>query len=216
MSNHFLANYLRKNLQKTRSVMLALMAFSVIGLFGCAGVKVDRNTAQEQTELSGKWNANDSRMVSQKMIDSMLAAPWLDRATQSMSGAPPKVIVGAFRNQSHELINVDAFVGDIEAALIRSGRVEFVASKKERDQIREERADQEFNSSEETRKESGQELGADFMLTGTLNSFVEKEGKKENIQYQIDLTLIEIKTNRKVWIDSQKHAKTISRARFGF
>jgi uncharacterized protein (TIGR02722 family) len=183
---------------------------------GCSSVSVERNSAEQQKELSGKWNANDSKLVSQKMIKSMIEGPWVDRATQTLNGKPPRVIVGSFRNQSHELINVDTFVSDIEGELIRSGRVEFVASKKERDQIRDERLDQEFNSSEDTRKESGQEAGADFMLTGTMNSFVEKEGKTENIQYQIDLTLIEIKTNRKVWVDSQKHAKTVSRSRFGF
>ncbi len=196
-------------------LVIGIISASLL-LGGCAGVSVQRNTAEEQKELSGKWNANDSKLVAQKMIGSMLNGAWVDRATQANGGKPPKVIVGTFRNQSHELISVDTFVNDIEGELIRSGRVEFVASKTERDQIRDERKDQEVNSSEDTRKESGQESGADFMLTGTINSFVDKEGKTENIQYQIDMTLIEIKTNRKVWVDSQKHAKTVSRSRFGF
>jgi uncharacterized protein (TIGR02722 family) len=195
-------------------VRMLMAVMTVVILSGCTAVSVERNTAEQQKELSGRWNANDSRMVSQKMIKSMLDAAWLEKALKTNKGLQPRVIVGDFRNQSHELIAIDTFVNDIEGELIRSGRVDFVASKKERDQIRDERKDQELNSSEDTRKESGQELGADFMLTGTISSFVEKEGRTENIQYQVDLTLIELKTNRKVWVDSQKHAKTISRSLF--
>ncbi len=107
-------------------------------------------------------------------------------------------------------------MADIERELINSGDVEFVASRSEREQIREERADQEFNARRDTRKRMGQEIGADYMLTGTLNSFTEESGGTKNIQYQIDMTLIHLENNRKVWVESQKHAKTIERSRWGF
>ena len=193
--------------------------FAILGLAmslsACQTVSVKRGTAEEQQELSGKWNANDSRLVSKQMISSMLDGAWL-RKHLKHHGKEPSVIVGDFRNLSHEIINVATFVADIERVLINSGDVEFVASKTERQQIRDERRDQELHATAEIRKEMGRELGADYMLSGTLNSFKEQSGGTTNIQYQIDMTLISLTDNRKVWVGSQKHAKTVERSMFGF
>lgn len=181
----------------------------------CQSVAVKRGTAGEQTELTGKWNANDSKLVSKKMIGSMLDGRWL-RKHLKRSRKEPTVIVGKFRNLSHEIINVATFVADIEGAMINSGEIEFVASSEERNQIRAERMDQELNATRKSRKAMGKEAGADYMLIGTLNSFNEQAGGTKNIQYQIDMTLISLRNNKKVWIGSQKHAKTVVRDSFSF
>ena len=193
---------------------ITIMAVLMVSFTGCGGVSVKRGQAEDQKELSGKWNANDSKMVSKQMIGSMIDGSWLRKHLKS-TGKEPTVIVGKFRNLSHEIINVATFVADIERAMINSGEVEFVASSKERTQIREERMDQELHSTRDTRKAMGKEIGADYMLTGTLNSFTEQSGGTKNIQYQIDMTLISLKDNKKVWVGSQKHAKTVERSMFG-
>ena len=101
----------------------------------------------------------------------------------------------------------------MERALINSGRVEFVASKTERGEIREERADQDIHASAESRKAMGQELGADYMLQGTINTIIDTDGKDQVRYYQVDLTLISLVDNRKVWIGQKKIKKFISNAR---
>lgn len=184
-----------------------------LALVSCS-TKVERTQAKDQNELSGKWNANDSRLVSKKAVSSMLKGRWVRNHLKSHQKAPT-VIVGKFTNLSHEIINIKTFVADIEREMINSGEIEFVASSDERGQIRDERLNQQTYSNSKTRKQMFQETGADYMLTGNLNSFVERVKGVQNIQYQIDLTLISLKDNRKVWVESQKHAKTIKRTLFG-
>jgi len=87
--------------------------------------------------------------------------------------------------------------------------VEFVASATEREEIREERKDQDIHASEATRKAMGQEIGADYMLKGSINSIVDVEGKKQVAYYQVDLTLISLVDNRKVWVGQKKIKKYI-------
>jgi hypothetical protein len=197
-----------------RAVKISTVILLGLALGACQSVSVKRGSAEEQTELSGKWNAIDSKMVSKKMITGMLDNAWLKKHMKKYS-KEPTVIVGSFRNLSHEIINVGAFVADIERVMINSGEIEFVASKAERGQIRAERQDQELNATSSTRKAMGKEAGADYMLTGTINSFTEQAGGTKNIQYQIDLTLTSLRDNKKVWSESQKHAKTIERSMFG-
>jgi hypothetical protein len=144
------------------------------------------------------------------MVGDMLEGNWLRERSGSTR---PAVIVGEIRNLSHEHINLVTFVSDIERAVINSGRVEFVASKTERQEIREERKDQDLHSSEDTRKAMGQERGADYMLQGTISTIVDASGKTQVRYYQTDLTLISLKDNRKVWVGQKKIKKLVEASR---
>ncbi len=178
---------------------------------GC-GTKVTRIDVDETVDLSGAWNDTDSRLVAEEMIADALSHPWtLNFAGQS--GRAPAVIVGTVRNFSHEHINMNTFVADMERALVNSGRVVFVASSDERGEIREERTDQDLNASEETRNEAGQETGADFMLKGQINTIVDVEGDKQVRYYQVDLTMISLADNRKVWLGQKKIKKLVENAK---
>ena len=178
---------------------------------GCS-TQVTRMDVDETIDLSGNWNDTDSRLVAEEMISDALSHPWTSNFA-GQSGRAPTVIVGTVRNLSHEHINVNTFVADMERALINSGRVEFVASSGERGEIREERKDQDLNASEETRNEAGQEAGADFMLIGQINTIVDVEGNQQVRYYQIDLTMISMADNRKVWLGQKKIKKLVENAK---
>jgi hypothetical protein len=126
----------------------------------------------------------------------------------------PTVIVGGVRNLSHEHINTRTFVADLERAFVNSGRVDVVASKDERSGIREERKDMDLNATEATRKAAGNEVGADYMLMGTINTIIDA-GSSEQIRfYQVDLTLISTADNRKIWVGQKKIKKDVKEATF--
>jgi uncharacterized protein (TIGR02722 family) len=187
-----------------------VIAASLVCAVGCAK-KVTRIDPNTQTDLSGKWNDTDSRLVAEEMLNDCLTRPWYDK--YSGSGATPTIIVGEVRNRSHEHISIETFVKDIERTLINSGKVEFVANKTERVQLREEKGDQMAgNASEETMKVAGGETGADLMLLGSINTIADQEGNKGVMYYQVDMELIEIESNRKLWIGTKKIKKFITRS----
>lgn len=191
-------------------VVLFVLVLAVGLLGGCAAKKVERIDTEQVRDLSGLWNDTDSRLVSEEMIKDALSRQWLPQFQQAKNQMP-SVIVGSVTNRSHEHINVATFVNDMERELINSGRVTFVASKDERQEIREERAEQDLHASEKSRKPMGEELGADFMLKGSINTIIDTEGKEEVRFYQIDLTLISMSDNRKVWVGQKKIKKYITR-----
>lgn len=176
---------------------------------GC-GTSVERMEPTEVKDLSGAWNDTDSRLVSEEMIQDALARDWLSDFAR-LHRKKPAVIVGEVVNLSHEHINVNTFVDDMERTLINSGKVQFVASKNERGEIREERQDQDLNAAEATRKAMGQELGADYMLKGTINTIIDTSGSSQVRYYQVDLTLISLADNVKVWVGQKKIKKFVKR-----
>ena len=189
---------------------LALLAFAAVS--GCS-TTVERLDLSEAKDLSGAWNDTDSRLVSEEMIRDSLSRAWL----QEWSGkSKPAVIIGEVRNLSHEHINVNTFTLDVERALINSGKVDFVATKTERKGIREERKDQDIHAREDTRNPMGKELGADFMLTGTINTIVDPSGSTQVRFYQVNMTLISLADNRKVWIGQKEIRKLVTRSQLRY
>ena len=192
-------------------IPVALAAFL---LAGCA-TSVKREDVNTTIDISGRWNDTDSRLVAEEMIKDCLSQSWLARANTAL-GKTPTVIVGTVRNQSNEHINTDTFVEDLQRELINSGKVEFVASKNARGEVRDERLDQDTNASEETRKEHGQEIGADFMLSGAINTIEDSEDGKTVMLYQTNLKLLDMKTNKIAWNGQKKIKKFVKHARAGW
>ena len=191
---------------------LSSAALAALLVAGCAsGPQIQRMDANTVTDVSGRWNDTDSRLVAEEMIQDSLSRPWLGMA-QQRKGAAPAVIVQAVRNNSMEHINTATFVEDLQRALINSGRVQFVASAEERQSLRQERADQDVNASEATRKAHGQETGADFALSGTINAIQDKEGGVAVMLYQVNLKLVDMQSNQIVWNGQKKIKKSITRS----
>lgn len=194
-----------------KKLLIALISL----LITACGTTVERVATDETLDLSGAWNDTDSRLVAEEMIQDVLSRPWLGEFT-GRSGRRPAVIVGTVRNLSHEHINVKTFVADMERELLNSGRVDFVASRDERGEIRDERIDMDLNASEATRKAAGQELGADFMLIGQINTIVDADAGEQVRYYQVDLTLVSMVDNRKVWLGQKKIKKYVKNAKLRY
>jgi uncharacterized protein (TIGR02722 family) len=185
-------------------------------LSGCGKeTRVTRVDTDVVTDFSGRWNDTDSKQVAEMMIKEMISQPWLGNFTQD-NGKPPVVIVGTILNRSHEHINVNTFMSDLERELTNSQKVIFVANKAERREVREERRDQAVHALEESQKGPGREIGADFMMKGSISTIQDESDGVKAVFYQVDLDLIDLENNIKSWYGQKKIKKVIERKRFLF
>jgi hypothetical protein len=197
-----------------KKAMLSIISIIFLLILGCsAGREVQRMDVESTIDLSGRWNDTDSRLVAEAITKDVLSHNWLPEYLVA-HGKKPVVIVGTIRNKTSEHINVETFAKDIERELINSGSVRLVADPKQREEIRTERLEQQQYASEETAKRLAQELGADFMLQGNLNSIEDTIEGEKVVYYQTDLELVHLETNEKVWIGSQKIKKYITQSKY--
>jgi len=175
--------------------------------------KVTRLSEKEITDLSGRWNDTDSKLTAAAMVYDLTEKPWIENF-EKKTGKDPVIIVGNIRNKSSEHIATGIFIKDIERELLNTGKVKFVATADEREQLRLERIDQQTFSSDETMKQLANETGADFMLIGVINSvFDTYEGKRAKF-YQVNLEMIELESNTKVWIGDNQIKKLVEQDEF--
>ncbi len=182
---------------------------------GCASTKVTRVDTGSVTDLSGRWNDTDSRLVAEEMVKEALAQPWLTTYTKA-KGKPPVVVVGTVTNRSLEHIPVQTFITDLERELTNSQRVTFVAGKGEREEVREERREQATHSLESTQKPPGKEIGADYLLRGSISTIQDETDGTKAIFYQVDLEMVDLANNVKSWFGQKKIKKVVERRRVIF
>lgn len=194
-----------------RTAMFTVAAATA--LTACGGRQVTRMDPGTVTDLSGRWNDTDSRLVANALIESSLTEPWLRRYSESNGGAAPVVIVGSFSNRTMEHIPTSTFVKDLENAFVKSGAVRVVASPTERTEVRDERRDQQENASAATRARMAQETGARYMLQGTIEAIEDREGRERVVYYQVDGTLVDLQSNEKVWMGQHRIKKLITQSR---
>jgi penicillin-binding protein activator len=195
----------------TAGLLLLLLGLSACG----AETKVTRVDSEVVTDLSGRWNDTDSRMVAETMVKEALEYPWLNNFSQSKR-RQPVVVVGTVLNNSHEHINVQTFVTDLERELTNSQKVTFVAGKDEREEVRTERKEQAMYAREDTQKAPGKEIGADYMMKGTIATILDEAGGTKAMFYQVDLQMVDLETNAKVWFGQKKIKKVIEKKRTVF
>ena len=196
-------------MKKAVVVLLALCLTLACG----SSRKVYRIEPETQTDLSGKWNDTDARLVAEEMVSDCLSRVWLTNWVAD-AGERPIVTVGTIRNRSSEHIDMETFTTDFERELINSGHVRFVASKDQREEIRvDERMDQQEWASLETVKRIRNETGADFVLLGGIKSITDEIEGIKVVFYQTDLEMIDIESMEKVWIGTKKIKKEISKSK---
>lgn len=186
------------------SGLAAILIFSNCG----PSRKVERMDPNTATDISGRWNDTDAKLVAEEMIKDVLDRPWRTNF-EMKNGKKPVVIIGQVKNKTSEHIDAGFFIKSMERTFINSGTVSVVQSGEERNEVRDERNDQQTFSSEETRKKWGKEKGADFMLNGVIMSVVDQYKKQKTVKYQVNLELTNLETNEKVWIGEKEIKKFI-------
>ncbi|NBV12963.1 MAG: penicillin-binding protein activator LpoB [Sphingobacteriia bacterium] len=193
---------------KTIFLPFFLITIIVFGV-GCANSrKVSRVDTDTQIDLSGRWNDTDSRLAAEELTTQFLKVDWFESFRQE-NGRKPVLVVGLVRNKSHEHIDAETFIRDIEKAVIKYQQVILVQAGEKRNELRTEKADQQEFASPESKKKWGKELGADVILQGTINSIVDQYNKEQVTYYQIDIELTDIQTGQIVWLGDKKIKKYI-------
>ncbi|HKM06829.1 MAG TPA: penicillin-binding protein activator LpoB, partial [Sphaerochaeta sp.] len=100
--------------------------------------------------------------------------------------------------------------------LINSGKVDMVADVSFRATVRDEREEQQYFASESTAKALGKEIGADYLLQGSVRTNLDQVGGKSVRTYYVSAELIDIETNQKVWVGEETIKKMVKQSKYKY
>jgi hypothetical protein len=194
-----------------KKIIICVLSLALaLAMAACSSApKVTRVDAGTQTDLSGYWNDTDVRIVCQALIGECLVSP---RVAQTIAqlGRTPKVIVGSFRNESNEHMDTSVISKTMEVEIFNSGVMDFIAGGAGREELRGERSDQDdWGSREAGGTDLLSEEAADFMLTGTVKTVLDKSGNMTVRTYFVSAEMSNISTNARMWMGQNNEIKKI-------
>lgn len=169
---------------------------------------VSRIDPSIQTDLSGRWNDSDSKLLAEKMVREFLSSENFKEYSKAL-GHKPAIIVGLIKNKTTEHIDSDNYIKKFELAIYQSGVADMLESGDFRDKLRLERVQQQDFSSSETISKWGLETGADLVLFGEMTSEIDVYGNKRTVNYITTLYLTDLETNKRIWYGQQEIKKLI-------
>lgn len=198
----------------------AFLVFAAVILFmmtGCSATTRDISP-DEVIHYDEGYDFSDKKAIVSDLVESLLNKPPL----VSRLDERPVLIIYGVANRTSEHIETDGITDDIRQEIIQSGRARFV-NKVQRDNIAKESAYQYGgNVSAETRLTRARQVGAEYMVTGTLRSIKKKQPKqvrltKKTLQYySLTLELTDLQTGLIEWTDSTEIVRESSKPFIGW
>jgi len=191
---------------------LGLVCAAVLGLSAfftsCGSTKVERVDSNTQIDLSGYWNDTDVKIVCESLIRDCSSSPRIAQF-EAKNKRAPVVIIGKIANKSSEHLDTTIVARRFQTAIINSGVMEFVADAEQRTQLREEKVDQAEFATDDSAKAIAQELGADYMLQGSVRTIVDSANNQTVRTYYVDMQLLDIETNKILWQGENNEIKKV-------
>ena len=199
-----------KVFRKLNLIKLFLGGMVVLMAQGCATTGGVYRDASEEQILGDKWNNTDGNKTAKAMIDSLLKEAWLTDFMRR-KGRKPVVLVGSVQNRSDEHIDTKALTDAIRSRLINSRKVRFVNAAARERILQEIQYQNSGEVSKATAKKRGRQIGADFMLDGSVSNITSSEGDYKTVVYQTDLNLTNFETSEIEWNGFHKIKKAFKR-----
>jgi len=183
---------------------------------GCSATTRDIST-DDSIHYDENYDFSDKHAIVDSLVSSLVSKPPLVSREDR-----PVLIVYGVANRTSEHIETDGITDDIRQEIFQSGKARFV-NKVQRDNIQNESEYQYGgNVSAETRIRRARQVGAEYMITGTLRSITKKQPKqirlkKKTLQYySLTLELTDIQTGLIEWTDSVELAREASKPIIGW
>ena len=195
---------MKKKLCFTR-LMVASALLAVIMMTTMAGCRASTRDYEptDTIHYDASYDFSDKNKIVNDLTESLT-----NRSPLAARHDRPVVIVYNVANRTSEHISTDLITDDIRRNILETGKARFV-NRIQREAIQEELGYQYAgNVTPETRAQRARQIGAEYMITGTLRSISKDEPRQVRLRkrrlqyYSLTLELTHLETGLIEWADS--------------
>ncbi|MEM7392958.1 MAG: hypothetical protein AAF492_11490 [Verrucomicrobiota bacterium] len=195
-----------------RVITLSTAGIGLALLNGCAAFQASVGTVDvnQQRHYDQKFDYTDMKNVASVMTDSMLSSKFLNEETQ-----PPIMIFAGVRNKTTDYLDTENLSNKMRTLLFKSGAMQFV-NEGRRAELLKEQGYQAANATPETQAAIGKQLGAKYMVTGTLTEMESQSpdqvriSRKKTSYYKLTAEVTNLESGLLSWTDDVEFAREAS------
>lgn len=204
------------NKMNIRFLIIMMIYSALLTISGCMASTKNLNPGEE-VHYDASYDFSDKKQIVDRLVEPLLSASQFFPVH-----VKPILIVYPVVNETSEHISTAGITDEIRMKLLRSGKIRFI-NEHQRENIQMETGYQNQGFVDPAQRvEQGRQLGADYILSGTLRSIKKKQPKqwrlykKERIYYSLDLTMTDLKTGEIVYADQVELAREASKPIIGW
>lgn len=195
--------------------LICTTCFMLLIMTGCMSSTRDLNPKTE-VHYDASYDFSDKNQIVDGLVTPLLAAPVFPVQEK------PIMIIYPVVNETSEHIGTDGITDDIRMKLVQSGRFRFISEDQRANIQKETKYQNQGYVDPAMRVEQGRQLGANYILSGTLRSIKKEQPKqvrltkKERIYYSLNLTITDLKTSEVVYENQVEIAREASKPIIGW
>jgi len=193
----------------TRLTLIAILGAFAMGLSGCAmfRVKVKDDDVNNMPAFDAKYGPQDLRKLSQQIAEEIADSAFV----KALPGNPVMIIYGV-QPRTETFVDTKALTDRIRTTLMQNSKIRFV-NKSRRQDLMKEQGYQAANATDDSRTAVGKQMGAKYMMTGSLIEMKKQTGKQvrvsksELMYYQLTFDISDLETGIIVWSTTKEFAR---------
>ncbi len=189
---------------------IGLAAVAVIGVAGagCAAfrAKVSEVDVRETRHMSSRYDYSDMRQISRNVVAEM-ESKFLAAFPQ-----PPVMMIAGVQNRTSQYVDTKNLTDRVRTMLIQGGKARFVNEARREDLLKEQ-GYTAANATPETQVAIGRQLGAKFMISGSLTEMKDESPRQVRVSktkvnyYKLTFEVTDLETAEIKWIHEEEFAR---------
>ena len=192
-----------------RLLIWTAMGGSIILLNGCAAFRaqtsqVDLDSADPMTE---RFGFTDLRTITESFATELGHSSFITAHEQ-----PPILMIAGVQNRTSEYLDTKNLTDRLRTLLFQTGNVQFVNEARREDLLREQ-GYQAAQATPETQVGIGQQLGARYMISGSLTEMADRSPRQVRVSktvrrfYKLTLEVTDLETGLLAWTAEREFAR---------
>ncbi len=196
------------------AAILAALAFSS----GCAAFRASTHNVdvEQERHLKSTYDYSDMRNITDDMIAQILNSRFL-----SAHAEPPILMIAGVQNRTSRYVDTKALTDRVRPGLFQANACQFVNEARREDLLKEQ-GYQAAHATPETQAAIGRQLGAKYMLSGSLMEMEETSPRQVRVSkqqvnyYKLTMEITDLETGLLAWTAEKEFARQASQPLIGW
>ncbi len=186
-----------------------LLSVGMLSMSGCAMFRAQTTTVDmdQAGSFDQRFDFTDLRRITESVADEIATSPFLQRHEE-----PPIMMIAGVQNRTSEYMDTKNLTDRMRTLLIQSGAVQFVNEARREDLLREQ-GYQAANVRPETQVAIGQQLGAKYMVSGSMVEMKDRSPRQVRVSktlrnyYKLTIEVTDLETGLIAWTTEREFAR---------